>query len=168
MSVPPRMSASDIATAIQEAEHHGMLMAELLAAAQQGVIGLACLVPGMAAPLDLMTGSGKPCVVFVADDCGGGGNPGPVGWPELDTLARWSRQTILNTMRDQVGSYVPAIDVVLEHKRLVLVETSSARAVAWQRALSAGTAPIIALVPPGIALAVPNRTRSSKTRGRLN
>jgi len=155
MTAPPRMSASDIASAIQDAEQHGMLLAELLAAAQDGTIGLACLVPGMAAPLDLMTASGKPIVVFVADDRGGGADPGPAGWPELDDLARWSRQSILNTMRDRVGSYVPAIELVLEHKRLLLVETSSARAAAWQRALSVGTAPIIALVPPEVALAVP-------------
>ena len=160
MTAPPRMSASDIATAIQEAEHHGMLLAELLAAAQRGVIGLACLPSGIAAPLALMNGSGKPCVVFVADDRGGGADPGPAGWPELDTLARWSRQTILNTMRDRVGSYGPAIDLVLEHKRLVLVETTPARVAAWKRALSAGTAPIIALVQPEVALNLPTTVRN--------
>lgn len=160
MTAPPRMSSSDIATAIQDAEHHEMLLAELLAAAQQGIIGLACLPPGLAAPLDLMNASGKPCVVFVADDRGGGSDPGPLGWPELDDLARWSRQTILNTMQDQIGSYVLAIDFVLEHQRLVLVETSSARAAAWQRALSAGTAPVIALVPPETALALPASVRN--------
>lgn len=126
------------------------------------------MVPGMTAPLSLMNASGKPCVVFLADDRGGGSDPGPTGWPGLKALARWSRQTVLNTMRDRIGSYVPAIDLVLEHRRLVLVETSSARAVAWQRALSAGTAPIIALVPPELALGVPIRTSSGKARGRLN
>ncbi len=155
MTVPPRMSASDIATAIQDAEKHGMLLAELLAAAQDGIIGFACLTPGMAAPLDLMNASSKPIVIFIADDRGSGVDPGPVGWPELDDLARWSKQSILNTMRDRVGSYVPALDIVLEHKRLVLVETASARLAAWERALSIGTAPIIALVPPEVALAVP-------------
>jgi len=155
MTAPPRMSASDIASAIQDAEQGGMLLAELLTAAQNGIIGLACLTPGMVAPLDLMDGSGKPIVVFLADDRGGSVDPGPAGWPELDDLACWSRQSILNTMRDRVGSYVPAVDIVLEHKRLVLVETAPARLAAWERALSVGTAPIIALVPPEIALAVP-------------
>ncbi len=155
MTVPPRMSDADIASAIQNAEQHEMLLAELLAAAQDGTIDLACLVPGMAAPLGLMNKSGKASVVFIADDRGGGHDPGPAGWPGLNALARWSRQTILNTMRDRVGSYVPAIDIVLEHKRLVLVETAPARLAAWERALSVGTAPIIALVPPEIAVAVP-------------
>lgn len=68
---------------------------------------------------------------------------------------RWSRQTILNTMREQVGTYVPAIELVLEHERLLLVETAPARLPAWERTLSVGTAPIVALVPPEIALAVP-------------
>jgi len=155
VNAPPRMSAFDIASAIQDAQQNGMLLAELLAAAQQGIIGIACLVPGMAAPLGLMNKSGKASVVFIADDRGGGHDPGPAGWPGLNDLARWSRQTILNTMRDRIGTYVPAIELVLEHKRLVLVETASARAAAWERALSLGTAPIIALVSPEIALAVP-------------
>ena len=160
MTAPPRMSNADIAAAVRDAEQHGMLMSELLAAAQQGLIGLACLVPGMAAPLGLMNTFGKPIVVFIADDRGGGSDPGPLGWPQLDDLARWSRQTVLNTMRDRVGSYIPAIDLALEHRRLVLVETTSARAAAWERALSAGTAPIIALVPPEIALASPASVRN--------
>ncbi len=155
MTVPPRMSDADIASAIQNAEQHEMLLAELLAAAQDGTIGLSCLVPGMAAPLGLMNKSGKASVVYIADDRGGGHDPGPAGWPGLNALARWSRQSILNTMRDRVGSYVPAVDIVLEQKRLVLVETAPARLAAWERVLSVGTAPIIALVPPEIALAVP-------------
>lgn len=157
MTTPPRMSASDIASAIQDAEQREMLLAELLAAAQQGVIGVACLVPGMAAPLGLMNKSGKASVVFIADDRGGGHDPGPAGWSDLDQLARWARQLVINPLREEIGSYIPAVAVALEHQRLVLIETAVSRVAAWQRAFSATKAPVVVLVSLEVALSLPTK-----------
>ena len=119
----------------------------LLEAAYHGVISLLAVPRGQNAPLSTLNKAGIPAIVVIGDDAADGLNPGPSGWPCTGRLIRWATHGLINATGGRVEDYRSAVALAVHCKRLVLVETGSARAGEWLRLFVAAGKPTINLHP---------------------
>lgn len=89
----------------------------------------------------------QPVVVIVGDDPGGDGARGPLGWKAAERMRRWCRWAMIHGAGGEAAHYAAAGDAAAMAGRVLLVETSSAHAVAWRKYL--GVPGLIVLPPPG-------------------
>lgn len=119
----------------------------LLEAAYHGAISLLAVPRGQHAPLSAIKKSNAPAIVVIGDDAADGLDPGPSGWPCTGRLIRWANRGLINATGGTVEDYRGAVVLAIHCRRLLLVETGSARAMQWQRLFAAAGKPTINLHP---------------------
>jgi hypothetical protein len=122
-----------IASAVTTGAGH---KAELLRAVRRGTIALV-------EPMDrdsiismrMLKHISRPTLVIIGDD--DYRSTGPAGWKCAKAMLRWSRWTCLHAAGVQVEQYRALVAATILHRRMMLVETSSAMLPAWSAALQA-------------------------------
>jgi hypothetical protein len=110
--------------------------AELSRAARLGIINVVFLQPHASVPIGMLKRSQRPTVVVIGDDPGDAGL-GPSGWGAPQRLLKWSRCVVLHAAGGTVQNYRVVVDLTLRSRRLLLIETTSARQAEWASALLA-------------------------------
>lgn len=103
--------------------------------------------PAAAWPAGILARLALPVVLVVGDDPGGENARGPLAWKAAERMRRWCRWAMIHGARGEAAHYAAAGDAAASVGRVVLVETSSAHAVAWRKYL--GAPGLIVLPPPG-------------------
>lgn len=75
----------------------------------------------------------RPVVVLIVDDpdIGEGVALGPDQWPLARRLAYWARMVIVHGAEGEAQHYRAAVEAAERYRRVALVETSAAMAMAW-------------------------------------
>ena len=147
MSHQRLITKAQIADAIAQCSLVSPHTVPLLEAAYHGVISLLAVPRGQNAPLSTLNKAGIPAIVVIGDDAADGFDPGPSGWPCTGRLIRWAKRGLINATGGTVEDYRSAVAMAVHCRRLVLVETGSARAADWLRLFVAAGKPTINLHP---------------------
>jgi len=139
---------ADLANGIAECQLWSPHTVPLLEAAYRDVISLAFVSRDGPPPLRALTRAGQPAVVVVGDDFADGTDTGPDGWGCAKRLTRWARRAIIHATGGTADDYRGAVLVALQCRRLVLVETGTARVLAWHHLFATAGVSTINLVPP--------------------
>ena len=109
----------------------------VMLAAASGDIDLICMDdPQVPWPTRHLRESKKPTVVIVGDDTGNpGGQGGPSVWRCTPKAAAWAAGAIIHGAGGQPEHYAEAVLGATLLKRVILVETTSAHALAWRDAI---------------------------------
>lgn len=136
------------AIAMMETAREGF-RADLLRSMSSGDVALTVLGTGQTPPLSKLNHTQLPAIVLLTDD-DDATRLGPDGWPHAARILRWARGAMLHGTGGQPGHYKLAVLGALQHRRLVLVETSSAQLGAWATMAFRTIAPgrILVLQPP--------------------
>ncbi len=119
----------------------------ILQAARNGRIGFQLMLPGHRADFACLAQARRPCLIIVGDDAGDGRPDGPDVWPDTKRLVRWANRAVVNAAAAKVEHYEAALASALECDRLVLVETSSARALEWEGLFASDGKPTLTIYP---------------------
>jgi hypothetical protein len=129
---------------------------ELLRAVRDGSINFIEIGRQAAAPMRTIEQSLRPVVMLLGDD--DYRSTGPSGWAAWQRLSYWARGAMVHATGGDAPSYRMAIGMALVTQRFLLIETASAHAHDWGRALHRRNIPALGLVPPsGSHPVMPNR-----------
>ncbi len=137
----------ELASAITQCSLNAPHLVPLLQAAYRDELSLAAVPRGQTAPLSALDRSRAPAVVLIGDDVADGHDPGPVGWPNLQRIMRWGRFALINATGGRALHYEAAVDLARLHRKVILVETGTARAAGWLAQCQAAHVPAIELRP---------------------
>jgi len=149
----------DLVSAISQCSLHAPYLVPLLRAAFRDELSLATVPRGQTAPLGALDRSRAPAVVLIGDDVADGLDPGPAGWPTVPRIMRWARFCLINATSGHALHYGVTVELARLHRKVVLVETGTARAADWLALCQAAHVPAIELRPEngGPQPAVPNK-----------
>lgn len=85
--------------------------------------------------------------MVIGDDAADGFDPGPAGFPGLPRLMRWVRFAVVNATGGVRQHYETFVALTIERRKLVLVETGTARADAWVGVCRRAEVPMLVLKP---------------------
>jgi hypothetical protein len=129
---------------------------ELLRAAREGMIDLVEIQRKAEAPMRTMERSLRPVIMVLGDDDYAA--TGPSGWAGWQRLSYWARGAVVHATGADIVSYRMAIGLALVARRFLLIETDSAHAHDWGRALHRRNIPAVGLLPPnGVHPTAPTR-----------
>jgi hypothetical protein len=121
-------------TAHAVAAGHGFA-AELFAAARRAEINVAyVLEPRTPAPMKTLKRSALPVLAIIGADPGDEGTR-PTEWLALRRLADWATFGIVHGSGGTVENYKLAVELARLHRRVLMIECTSARAQEWGMAL---------------------------------
>ncbi|WP_376094593.1 hypothetical protein ACE7GA_01435 [Roseomonas sp. CCTCC AB2023176] len=95
------------------------------------------LQAGTRMPVRLLDHAERPTAVILAGDPGHDNPPGPVDFPQLARLLRWSASVLIHAAGGQRAHYDAAAYAVRERRRLLIVETCSTREDEWLQLVEA-------------------------------
>lgn len=109
--------------------------AELILAARRGQVALTMVaVPGTAAPMKFLRRATLPAIAVISDDPGDAGL-GPSAWLATRRLVEWGAFAIVHAAAGTVADYRDFVTLAALHRRLLLIECSTARADEWAAVL---------------------------------
>lgn len=131
----------------------------LLMASYRDEISLVGAHRGAKIPLRILDRAKMPSVVLIGDDYGDGLDLGPAGWPGLPRVTRWARLAIINATGGVREHYEQFVTFATDYRKLLVVETGTARADAWLDVCRVARVPTIVMRPEdgGIQPAMPSR-----------
>jgi hypothetical protein len=107
---------------------------EITNAVRQGRVNALFVQPSAPAPMARLKRSQRPTIVVVGDDPGTDGF-GPDGWVATKKLLRWTDYAVLHAAGGSVETYRKIVTLTVHWRRLLLIESSTAREAEWARAL---------------------------------
>lgn len=90
-------------------------------------------------------GSDRPSLILVGDDDYQG--IGPAGWAGINVVLRWAEAVVVNGTGGDPSDYERFVAITKTHRRLALIETSSAAAPEWRDAAANCCRRVLALLP---------------------
>jgi len=153
------VSKTELAQLLSECARNCPHSVPLVAAAHSGAVSVAWVARGHSAPLRMLDRAKAPAVVVVGDDFADGFDPGPAGWPGLPRVARWARLAVINATGGRRDHYARFVQFAVESRKMLLIETGTARADAWLDVLRSARVPTIVLRPEdgGVQPLMPDR-----------
>jgi pimeloyl-ACP methyl ester carboxylesterase len=137
--------AETIVRAEQAGKRH---VVPVLRAAAAGMINAGFVMRGHPFAMRPMKRGRRPVLIILGDDDHQA--TGPAGWPQAERLLRWARLVVLHGAGGEPQHYAAAVLAAQEHRRVLMIETSSGQIEAWRR--------LIGRVQPrvrGITIAIP-------------
>lgn len=120
----------------------------VLAATYDDQISLVCAGRGGASvPLSALDRARMPALVLVGDDVGDGLDAGPRGWPGAKRLMRWARVAVVHASGGDRETYKQLVHLTLLHRKLLVIETGTARSDAWLGLCQAAKVPTVIVKP---------------------
>jgi hypothetical protein len=145
MSAPHTIGQAEIGRMIEIAAQLGPWTMPVLDALRAGQITLALLRRDQRAPLDTMRRSALPVLAWIGDDdelsCG------PDGWRPALPAAHWARAAMIHAAGGEAHHYAHLAAGTILTGRMLLVETSSRHAAAWQTLLAGKS--VLTILPCG-------------------
>lgn len=159
MKAPCIATKADLLNTISQCTLHVPHFVPLLTASYRDELSLACLGRGTTAPLKVLDRARMPAVVLVGDDFADGLDPGPAGWPGLPRLTRWARLAVVNATGGVREHYEQFVTLAVGHRKLLVIETGTARADAWLAVCRVAEVPTIVMRPVdgGVQPTMPSR-----------
>lgn len=108
--------------------------AELILAARRGQIALTVVLPSTPAPMKFLRRSMLPTIAVISDDPGDAGL-GPSAFLATRRLVEWAAFAIVHGAAGTVADYRNFVTMAGRHRRLLLIECTSARADEWAAVL---------------------------------
>ena len=109
--------------------------AELLRIARTGKIAVVNVQPTVAAPMKTLRHMAIPTIVIVGDDPRDDASQGPAGWLPFRRLLQWGSYAVLHAAAGEVAHYRAIAELTVLHRRLILIETTTADLDAWAQRL---------------------------------
>lgn len=97
-------------------------------------------------PKALLEASMRPTVALLGDD--DYASTGPTGWTCFRRLGYWAKAALVHATGADIASYRAAVGMAMASDRFLLIETNSAFAHEWARALHKRNIQTIGLLPP--------------------
>ncbi|WP_376092799.1 hypothetical protein ACE7GA_24330 [Roseomonas sp. CCTCC AB2023176] len=86
---------------------------------------------GARVPSRILEPAGPPTVVIIGADPGHDAPPGPLDFPQLARMLRWSAAVMVHAAGGMRAHYASAVDAVRCRRRVLVIETCSAREEDW-------------------------------------
>jgi|tagenome__1003787_1003787.scaffolds.fasta_scaffold20713806_1 hypothetical protein len=131
----------------------------LFRAVQDRQINLIIVARGTPISDAALNRSKRPMIVLLGDDDGAGS--GPTGFRSWRRLRTWAGCGLIHAAAADVSSYSVAVALATLQGKLLLVETSAARAPEWVDALRASRIPAVGVLPRGGQHPVRRRRKSN-------
>lgn len=142
----------DLAAAIARAEQAGEgHIVPAIRAQAAGLINLGLAYRGWPFSMRPLKVGRRPILVILGDD--DASPTGPAGWHDAERLVRWARFIALHAAGAEPQHYAAAVLATQTHRRLLLIETSTAQLEAWQDFIGRVQPRVLGLViapPPGV------------------
>lgn len=117
------------AISIMEAAGEGYRV-PLFRAVMHDQLAISHIWPDQAAPVSRLDRTGRPALLLISDD-DDITRRGPDGWVGAVRALRWANAVIVHAAAGLAHHYDIAVEGTLAHRRMVVVETSSALAQSW-------------------------------------
>lgn len=145
------MTDAELAQTIVAAEQAGAAhIVPVLRMVRTGGLHFILPLRGATVPMRRLKTLDRPALVQIGDD---DDTPtGPSGWPQAERLLRWCRFCVLHAAGAEPVHYAAAAMAALVHRRVLLIETTTAHERAWAaliRRVRPGQRGFIVRVPRG-------------------